>query len=210
MLPPCLVNVCSTQQDQQLVAQVVQLRPTQGLSASPSSTAKTANVGARVVESLAAVSLQTAHVLLVADAMCRWVQMCSEHPFQEAEDWRNADKHTGGAGTEQTLASHSGRCETQWGSHFCHWMIQADVWSPGSDSIDLTGIAPQDQCAAVQNFASVQVALSFASEYLKAAVGKCPPTSTAACAFEAVPRAASTPQRTPEQGCGKKDLYKVP
>lgn len=62
------MDVYNTQQDQQLVAQVVQLRLTQELSASQSSTVKTANAAAPVAESLAAVSLDTVQVLLVAAA----------------------------------------------------------------------------------------------------------------------------------------------
>ena len=84
-------------------------------------------------------------------------------------------------------------------------MKQADVWGPVNDSSeatgtaleDLSGIALKAQSEAPQRSGPVLAAQSFASTRSKAAVGICLPTWTTACAFEAVPRAAATQQKTP-------------
>lgn len=84
-------------------------------------------------------------------------------------------------------------------------MRQADVWAPVNDSSEMTGTAFEDvsgialvpQSEAFQCLGPVLAAQPFASAHPEAAVGIRLPTSTAACAFEAVPRAAATQQRTP-------------
>ena len=94
------------------------MRLTQELSASQSSTAKTASAAAPVAESLAAVSLHTVHVLLLAAATHALALICSG---QLAGNQLDAGKHTEGAGMKQTSASQfDEKCETQQGSHSCH------------------------------------------------------------------------------------------
>lgn len=99
------------------MAQVVQLRLRQELSASQSSRAKTANAAAQVADSLTAVSLDTVHVLLPVTATHAWGLVCYG---QLAENWLDADIRTEGAGAQQTSAFHfDEECETQSGSHSC-------------------------------------------------------------------------------------------
>ena len=84
-------------------------------------------------------------------------------------------------------------------------MKQAAVRGPVNESSELTGTALEDwsgialgaQSEAFLSFDPVLAAQPFASAHSKAAVGICLPTSTIACAFEAVPRAVATQQRTP-------------
>lgn len=79
------------------------------------------------------------------------------------------------------------------------------MWGPENDSTDLIGTAPEDstgtvlkgQGEVVQYFEAMPVVESSASAHSTAAVGMCLPTLTTACAFEAVPPAAATQQKTP-------------